>query len=354
MKVIALNSSPRSEGVSKTRLMLDALVKGMHEAGAEVETIHLRDKKIKQCIGCFTCWSKTPGVCVQKDDMTEEIFPKWLAADIAVYATPLYHYTVNAVMKTFIERTLPVVEPFMYSGDGRTHHPLRQEPPKGVFLSVAGFPEPSVFAQLSAYVNFLFGRGLLAEIYRPAAETMATPPLAEKMNEILEATRQAGRELVQSMKVSRETMERITQPLGIDHDSFIETANLFWRTCIREHVTPREFAAKGMMPRPDSIATFLMILRQGFNPQSVAGTRAVVQFNFSGEVEGSCYLAIENGVMEVREGAAEKPDLIVASPFEVWMDIVTGKADGQQMFLQQKYTATGDLSLLIRMKDLFR
>jgi predicted lipid carrier protein YhbT len=35
------------------------------------------------------------------------------------------------------------------------------------------------------------------------------------------------------------------------------------------------------------------------------------------------------------------------------MDIMTGKADGQQMFMQQKYKVTGDLSLLLRMKDLF-
>ena len=35
------------------------------------------------------------------------------------------------------------------------------------------------------------------------------------------------------------------------------------------------------------------------------------------------------------------------------MDIMTGKADGQQMFMQQKYKTVGDLSLLMRMKDLF-
>ena len=70
MKVIALNSSPRGEGISKTGMLLDALVEGMREAGAEVETIHLRQKKINNCIGCYTCWTKSPGVCVHKDDMT--------------------------------------------------------------------------------------------------------------------------------------------------------------------------------------------------------------------------------------------------------------------------------------------
>ncbi|MGA2401225.1 MAG: flavodoxin family protein [Syntrophobacteraceae bacterium] len=77
MKVIALNSSPRGEGISKTGMLLDALVEGMREAGAEVETIHLRQKKINKCMGCYTCWTKSPGVCAHKDDMTGELFPKW-------------------------------------------------------------------------------------------------------------------------------------------------------------------------------------------------------------------------------------------------------------------------------------
>jgi len=128
MKVIALNSSPRGEGISKTGVLLDALVEGMREAGAEVETIHLRQKKINNCMGCFTCWTKSPGVCIHKDDMSRELFPKWLEADIAVYATPLYHFTVNASMKAFIERTLPFLEPFLIKVDGKTFHPLRQIP----------------------------------------------------------------------------------------------------------------------------------------------------------------------------------------------------------------------------------
>ena len=150
MKVIAINSSPRSDGTSKTGIMLDALAQGMRDAGAEVEVIPLRRKKVNNCIGCYTCWTKTPGICVHKDDMTNELFPKWLEADIAVYATPLYHFTMNAAMKAFVERTLPVLEPFLVQAKGKTTHPLRQIPPKVVALSVAGFPEASVFAQLSS------------------------------------------------------------------------------------------------------------------------------------------------------------------------------------------------------------
>jgi multimeric flavodoxin WrbA/putative sterol carrier protein len=350
MKVIAINSSPRSDGISKTGMMLDALVEGMRDAGAEVEVIPLRKKKVNNCIGCYTCWTKTPGLCVHKDDMTNELFPKWLAADIAVYATPLYHFTMNAAMKAFIERTLPVLEPFLAQAKGKTTHPLRQMPPKVVALSVAGFPEASVFAQLSSWVNFVFQKGVIAEIYRPGAEGMVCAP--EIMQDILDATAQAGRELVELSKISETTMARITQPVA-DFEISAKIGNAFWKTCIQEGITPREFDERKMIPRPDSIETFMMVMPMGFNKEAAGDTKAVLQFNFSGEVEGSCYFTIDNGRIETREGTPEKPDLVVDAPFDIWMDIMTGKADGQQMFMEQKYKTSGDLSLLMRMKSLF-
>jgi len=352
MKVIAINSSPRGEGVSKTGMLLDALVTGMREAGADVEIVNLRQKVFRNCIGCFTCWSKTPGVCVHEDDMANELLPKWLEADMAVYATPLYHYTMNAAMKAFIERTLPIVEPFLQRHDGRTTHPLRQRIPEAVVLSVAGLPELSVFDPLSSYVKFLFGTRLVAEMYRPGAEAMTLPQLSEKVKDVFEATAQSGRELVQFAKISAVTTERVTQPFG-DPDSLVKMANVFWTSCIRERLTPTEFHKRSLIPRPDSLETFMMIMLSGFSPEAAAKTKGTIQFTFLGEVEGACHFRIENGKIVAQEGAAENPDLMIESPFDVWMDIVTEKADGQQLFFQEKYKTDGNLSLLIRMKDLF-
>lgn len=150
MKVMAINSSLRGGGQSRTELMLTHLVKGMREAGGEVEVVNLRKKKIKYCIGCYTCMTKTPGKCIYNDDMTEELFPKWLESDLVIYATPLFHHTVNAPMKTFLERTWPTMLPFFEKhSDGRWHHPLRHKLPAAVFLSVCGFFEESAFGALS-------------------------------------------------------------------------------------------------------------------------------------------------------------------------------------------------------------
>jgi putative sterol carrier protein len=256
-------------------------------------------------------------------------------------------------MKGFIERTLPMVEPFILERDGKSTHPLRHRFPAAVLLSVAGFPEMTVFDQLSAYSRFLFRDTLLAEIYRPGAEAMGNSAYRNAREIILEGVRQAGAELVRDRRVSPNTMDRITQPLAVSKE-FAGVANLFWKTCIAEGVTPREFQEKGLVPRPDSIETFLIILPMGFHSDAAPGLKAIFQFDFSGEVEGSCHFRILDGKMEGTAGPAEKPDLTIQTPFEAWMDIMTGKADGQEMFMAGKYRVAGDLSLLIRMGEWFK
>ena len=352
MKVLALNSSARTGDVSKTEIVLDYLVQGMREAGAEVEVFELRQKKIRYCIGCFTCWTKTPGMCIHKDDMTKEILPKYLDSDLVILATPLFHYTVNALMKTFIERTLPIALPFFEKRDGVTKHPYRNEAPPVVVLSVAGFPEESVFDALKFYVNFLFHEQLVAEIYRTSSEMISKSSTGKKISDIREAFIQGGRELIQSMKISQATMVRIKKPMT-NFEEMAPIGNLMWQTCIDEGVTMGEAQKKRLIPRPDSIETFLMLMKFSFKANRATNAKLTMQFNFSGQVVGECYCMIENGNFKTGLGKINHPDLIIESPFEVWMDIMTKKADGQKMFMEKKYTTQGDISILMRMGEFF-
>jgi len=350
MKILAVNSSPRTGGRSKTELMLDHLVGGMRAAGAEVEIVNLREKSIKNCIGCYTCWSKTPGKCIHKDEMSRELFPKWLESDIVVYATPIYYHFMNGAMSTFRERTLPAAQPFFELSDGKTYHPLRYKIPAAVWLSVCGLPEASEFDLLSDYLNRTRHKDsvLIAEIYRPAAEAMTNPLFEKTANDILDATAQAGRELVQSMKVSPETMARIRQPI-VDTQAFAVMGNLFWKACIEEKVTPKEFLEKKMIPRPDSIESFMSILPFGIDAGAAGGKKVTLQFKFSGDVEDSCYFTIEDTNIDAKKGIWDSPDITIETPFDLWIDIMTGKADGQQMFGEQKYLVNGDLALMIQL-----
>ena len=349
MRVIAINSSPRAGDRSKTEIMLNHLVEGMRGAGGDVDIVNLRQKRIKNCIGCFTCWTKTPGLCVHKDDMTTEIFPKWRAADMAVYATPLYYHSMNAAMSTFKERTLPASQPFFeQDAHGNTYHPLRHKVPAAVWLSVCGFPEASEFDAFSDHLNRTRHKDapIAAEIYRPAAENLFNPYFEDVADDVLAATREAGSELVETMQVAPGTLARITQSF-VDAEAFAEMGNVFWKTCIAEGVTPKTFGEKNMVPRPDSMATFMRIMPAGLNSKAVGDREVVLQFQFTGEVAGTCHFAVTKSRIEAKQGPSAKPDITIETPFEVWMDIMTRKTDGQQMFLDQEYRIHGDLALMV-------
>ncbi len=351
MKVLALNSGSRPDAESYTSRMLSKLVEGMREAGAEVEVIALREKKIRHCIGCFSCWTKTPGQCIHKDDMTGELFPKLLACDLAVFATPLYFHTINARMATFMERTLPAALPFFEEGaDGKTRHPMRHEMPASVLLSVCGFPEASEFDAMTEFFKKTreSDAGFVAVICRAGASLLDAPALVSKAKDVFDAMRSAGHELVHHRQVFPETLARITQPLG-DAATFGKMSNIYWKTCIAEGVTPKEFDERKLIPRPQTLEDFLFVFPYGINVAAAGGKTIRLQFNFSGDVSGPCCFTVRKGRVEALSGVCDSPDLTIDAPFGLWMDILTRKADGQRMFMEKKYTVQGDLGLMMRL-----
>lgn len=100
--VLVISASPRKGGNSDT--LCDEFIRGAQESGNHAEKIFLASKNIKYCIGCGVC--NTTQKCVQKDDMAE-ILDKMVEADVIVLATPVYFYTMDAQMKTLIDRAVP-------------------------------------------------------------------------------------------------------------------------------------------------------------------------------------------------------------------------------------------------------
>jgi multimeric flavodoxin WrbA len=100
--VLILSASPREGGNSDT--LCDEFARGALENGNRTEKIRIADKEIGFCIACYAC--KETRKCVRNDDMAE-ILEKMIAADVIVFATPVYFYTMCAQMKTLIDRTLP-------------------------------------------------------------------------------------------------------------------------------------------------------------------------------------------------------------------------------------------------------
>ena len=67
-KVLVLNGSPKLNK-SSTMVITNAFLEGMkmHE-DYDLEIIHVQSLHVKPCIDCLSCWGRTEGECIIKDD----------------------------------------------------------------------------------------------------------------------------------------------------------------------------------------------------------------------------------------------------------------------------------------------
>jgi len=90
---------------SNSDLLADAFAKGAEEAGNSVETVSLKGKEIRYCIGCLSC--QRTGTCVLKDDAVR-IAEKAKDADVLAFASPVYYYSISGQLKTLLDRLNPL------------------------------------------------------------------------------------------------------------------------------------------------------------------------------------------------------------------------------------------------------
>lgn len=100
-KVLILSGSPRKGGNSE--ILCEEFARGAREVGHEVEIIRVADKQIGYCRACYAC--RETGACVLHDDMAE-VLQKMIDADVIVLASPVYFYSIDAQLKTLIDRTV--------------------------------------------------------------------------------------------------------------------------------------------------------------------------------------------------------------------------------------------------------
>ena len=107
MKIAIFNGSPRKENTSA---MVQAFIEGAESAGHEVKEYRVGNMKIAGCLGCEYCHTKGNGVCVQKDDF-EKILPAYQEADMIVFASPIYYFTMTAQIESAIQRVYSIGKP---------------------------------------------------------------------------------------------------------------------------------------------------------------------------------------------------------------------------------------------------
>lgn len=235
MKVLAINSSPRM-GDGNTALILDAFLEGLRGAGADVELVYASRLNITPCSGEFACWTKTPGRCIHKDDM-ESLLAKLVGVDVLVLASPVYVDGVSGSMKNILDRMIPQAQPMFELRDGHCRHPGRHGKPAGklVLVSNCGFWEMDNFEPLVVHMEAAasnFGRefaGALLRPHGPALRGMLDRGLP--VGDVLDAAREAGRQLAEDGRMARETLDIVSREL-LPLETYVDIINGLFREAL--------------------------------------------------------------------------------------------------------------------------
>lgn len=210
MKILVINCSPKGNQSDCLKLT-NAFLEGM---GEKAEIINAGDLKINSCIGCYSCWNATPGVCIHKDDMPE-LLTKLTTADLVIWSTPLYCYGMPAIGKAIVDRLLPLTFPQQeVAEDGSTYHPTRQENHTvHMLISGCGFANitnnyEGLLMQFGMTFSKDFPRILCVEaplLSIPEAEPVALP--------YLELVKKAGVEFKENGRISDSTQQLLDTPM---------------------------------------------------------------------------------------------------------------------------------------------
>jgi multimeric flavodoxin WrbA len=113
-------------------------------SGVNIETLALRNLKLGHCVGCFGCWLKTPGQCIQKDS-GPQILQAILRSDAVILFGRVMFGTYSPKVKRLIDRCLsPLNLPYLKIAKGETHHqPRYDRSPRWMCVGVQGTTDSS-------------------------------------------------------------------------------------------------------------------------------------------------------------------------------------------------------------------
>lgn len=211
MKVTVFNGSPAGSE-SATNVIAAAFLKGAASAGAETENVFLKDCNIGHCQGCFSCWFRTPGQCVQHDNM-ERLLKLYKESDIVCFASPIYTWNMTAMLKNFVDRLAPLKSPKITENQGNFDlQDTEVKTQKFMVISNCGFPGENNFDVLRASVASCCPS---LEIYRNCGKLLKSkdPQIKATVNQWLKSVEQAGKEMVLHGEVSADTAEALKKPL---------------------------------------------------------------------------------------------------------------------------------------------
>lgn len=339
MRVLLINGSPKGTNSNTIRLA-EAFLDGFLSASCEVTRLQLNQLDIRPCLGCFSCWSKTPGTCCIHDDM-ERCLTLLIESDLILWSFPLYYYSVPGALKNFIDRQLPMVLPFMDSESENGGHFDRyaSETKRHVIISTCGFyrAKGNYDGVLSLFDHML-GEGNYTTLFCGQGELFRVPELSERTNEYLTWVMQAGREYFQG-KIHPDTREKL-DALLLPRDVFEKLADASWGV------------SKETGESEEESLIFTRQMAALFTPAALYGRRLVLEMCYTDLGRRYQILLSSEGSEVLTEHFTEYTTKI-ETPYTVWNDIACGKISGEEALMRHLYRVDGDFDLMLHWDDYF-
>jgi multimeric flavodoxin WrbA len=105
--------------------------------GVPLLPVEALDGRFRPCAGCFSCWVKTPGVCIYKKDGGPGLVRSLANSNLILVISRIQWGTYETSVKTAVDRMIPILHPYFIRFNGELHH--RRRYPQRPKLLVVGF-----------------------------------------------------------------------------------------------------------------------------------------------------------------------------------------------------------------------
>jgi putative sterol carrier protein len=93
---------------------------------------------------------------------------------------------------------------------------------------------------------------------------------------------------------------------------------------------------------------------RAFRPEAAEGVDAVIQYHLTGEEGGDWIITIREGKCTVAPGNADAPKMTMTADAQDFKDVLLGRANGMQYFMQGRLKLAGDLNLAMKLTSFFK
>ncbi len=104
----------------------------------------------------------------------------------------------------------------------------------------------------------------------------------------------------------------------------------------------------------DDVKMIFDAMPASLNADAAKGMSSVIQFNLTGDGGGNYNVSIKDGACTVSEGTHASPNMTMTMAAQDYVDMITGKLNGQMAFMSGKLKIAGDMGLAMKMQSLFK